>query len=409
MLRLASKVTITQLTDWSPYGTPIQRNSVYEFRFVNNITIESGWDQLTDTAKLIFPRNMYFLNELTGVKENWEGKNFYAGDTIPIIQRGDKIQIELGYTWFDGLKDVTEMHTEFEGFVTRVFNKTPIEVDCEDYMWKLKQIKAPNKTYYEKDWSVETMLQDMLKGTDIDFKVRNSISTKIGDFLSENETVAEVLARLRKDKHLNSYIRRIEKPDGSVKHELRCSGIVYYPEDQRDTENGAERLREWVFDFNKNIISDNLEYKLKEDVNLHIKAYSVNKNELTSTTKTGKTKKTNKRLSVVVPDESIHTGGETKTLYFYDVKTEAELKKLATERLNRIWFTGLRGSFETFGLPSVRHGDRIYCQSRTIKEKSGTYLCKKVVKTFGLNGYRQEPELDMRIDGITDADLNAGL
>ena len=124
-------------------------------------------------------------------------------------------------------------------------------------MWKLKQIKAPNKTYYEKDWSVETMLQDMLKGSDIDFKVRDSITTKIGDFLSENETVAEVLARLRKDKHLNSYIRRIENVDGSVKHELRCSGIVYYPEDQRDTENGAERLREWVFDFNKNI---NLEY-----------------------------------------------------------------------------------------------------------------------------------------------------
>jgi hypothetical protein len=399
MLRLVSKVTITQITDWNS----IKRDSVYEFSFVNNITIESGWDQLTDTAKLIFPRNMYFLNENTGVKENWQGKNFYAGDTVPIIQRGDKIKIDLGYIWFDGTQDITEMHTEFDGFIVRVFNKTPIEIDCEDYMWQLKQIKAPNKTYYEKDWSVETMLQDMLKGTDIDFKVRKSITTKIGDFLSENETVAEVLARLRKDKHLNSYIRRIEQAGGSVKHELRCSGIVYYPEDNRGGLDG------WVFDFNKNIISDNLEYKLKEDVNLHIKAFSVNKEEGTETTKTGKTKKTNKRLSVVVPDENLHVGGETKTLYFYDVKSEAELKRLATERLNRVWFTGLRGSFETFGLPSVRHGDWVYCQSRQIKEKSGTYLCKKMVKTFGVNGYRQDIELDMRLDGITKEEIDKGL
>lgn len=399
MLRLVSKVTITQLTDWNG----IKRDSIYEFSFVNNISIDSSWDQLTDTAKIIFPRNMYFLNEKTGVKENWEGKNFYAGDTLPLIQRGDKIKIELGYIWFDGFKDVTELNTEFEGFIVRVFNKIPIEIDCEDYMWKLKQIKAPNKTYYEKDWSVETMLQDMLKGTDIDFKVRNSITTKIGDFLSENETVAEVLARLRKDKHLNSYIRRVVQENGEVKHELRCSGIVYYPEDNKGGLDG------FVFDFNKNIIDDNLEYKLKEDVNLHIKAYSVNREELTETTKTGKTKKTNKRLSVVVPDESIHTGGETKTLYFWDVKSEEELKRLATERLNRVWFTGLYGSFESFGLPSVRHGDRIYCQSRAIKEKSGTYLCKKVTKTFGVGGYRQDITLDMRIDGITETDINAGL
>jgi hypothetical protein len=411
MLRLISKITIEQMTDWQPTAeVTIERNEKYVFNFVNELEIVSKWNAQTDTCKFTFPRNMYFEDEKTGTKVNFTGRNIIFGDTPPIIQRGDKITVELGYTWFDGIKDVNELNKEFEGFVVRVFTDTPVRVECEDKMFLLKQLTPKPKIYLNKDYNIETMIKEMVSATktknkkhqsEIDkLKVRVSIKTQIGDFYSENETISQVLARLRKDTHTNSYIRG---------NELRCSAIVYYPEDQKDIYLGRPRNRVWNFDFNKNIIDNDLEYKLKEDINLHIKAISINKVELNTTTKKGKPKKVEKRLSVIVPDNNYLSGSETITRHFYDIQTVDELRKLATLQLNRIWLTGLKGSFETFGLPSVRHGDIAKMQSLRLKEQNGIYLIKSVTKTFGINGYRQNIELDTKLTSITDVSYNAGI
>jgi len=389
MLRLVSSVTISQKTPYKPdENTSIERNKTFSFNFVNEIEIFSSWEHFTDTAKIIFPKKMYFVDE-NGVKNNFTGKNIYAGDTTPLIQRGDRITINLGYHY----NSKTTIQKEFEGYITAVYNTTPITLECEDLMYELKKMQAPIKTYYSNIWDVESMINDMIKlsGVKTDIKVRQSIKTKIGDFISGHETVAEVLANLRKKSHLNSYLRGTE---------LRCSSIVYYPEDARNH----------IFSFQENIIEDNLQYSRKEDTNLHIRAYSVEKSEVETgqVTKKGKAKTTNKRLEVLVPDDSILTG-ETKTLYFYGIDNVTALKKEAEKKLNRYWFTGFKGKFVTFGLSSVRHGDHVKLIDKASPERNGNYLVKSVRKTFGVNGYRQEIELDIRLDGLSTVDINAGL
>jgi len=411
MLRLISKITIEQMTDWQPTSeVTIERDEKYVFNFVNSLEIVSQWNAQTDTCNFTFPRNMYFKDEKTGTKVNFTGRNIIFGDTPPIIQRGDKVTVELGYIWFDGTKDIYELNKEFEGYVVRVFTDTPVRVECEDSMFLLKQLTPKPKIYLNKDYNIETMIKEMVSTTktknkkhqaEIDkLKVRVSIKTQIGDFYSENETISQVLSRLRKDTHTNSYFRG---------NELRCSAIVYYPEDQKDVFLGRSRNRVWNFDFNKNIIDNDLEYKLKEDINLHIKAISINKVELNTTTKKGKPKKVEKRLECIVPDNNYLSGSETITRHFYDIQTVDELRKLATLQLNRIWLTGLKGSFETFGLPSVRHGDIAQMQSLRLKEQNGIYLIKSVTKTFGINGYRQNIELDTKLTSIEDVSYNAGI
>ena len=172
--------------------------------------------------------------------------------------------------------------------------------------------------------------------------------------------------------------------------ELRCAGVVYYPSDRK----------EHVFHFQKNIVSEDLQYFRLDDQNLGIKAYSTFEVEQnTGTRKDGTPIKRKRRLTVTVPDGFVD--GELRTVYFWDVKTEKELKKLATERLNRFYYEGFQGSFIAFGLPSVKHGDAANLIDATKPERNGVYLIKKVVKTFGMNGYRQDIELDLRIDGLS--------
>jgi len=85
------------------------------------------------------------------------------------------------------------------------------------------------------------------------------------------------------------------------------------------------------------------------------------------------------------------------------------IKKKATRLLDRIWFTGLRGKFETFGLPSVRHGDLATMQSLRLKEQNGIYKIKSVTKTFGMNGFKQDIELDVKVTGMEDLSVNSNL
>ena len=97
MLRLLSKITITQ----QPTEVFTARNKVFILKFVNDIEISSGWQNMTDTCKVVLPRKVY-LQDDKGVRVNWFGKQFYGGDEFgtsqaPLILRGDKIKIELGY------------------------------------------------------------------------------------------------------------------------------------------------------------------------------------------------------------------------------------------------------------------------------------------------------------------------
>ena len=75
----------------------------------------------------------------------------------------------------------------------------------------------------------------------------------------------------------------------------------------------------------------------------------------------------------------------------------------------KLIYEGLQGSFVVFGLPYVRHGDNIILRDAVLPDRNGTYKCKKNVLRFGMNGFRQELSVDMRIDTLTEKQINAGI
>jgi len=152
MLQLLSQIYITQVSS----DKFKNRNKTYGMTFVTECEIVSSWANLTDTARLKFPKKIYF-NDETGKKVSWEGKNV-TGDsaTPPLLMRGDKIIIQLGYKYPiattssspDAIDtQVKEMNIEFAGYVSKVTPSQPIEIECEDNMFLLKGIQVPDKTY----------------------------------------------------------------------------------------------------------------------------------------------------------------------------------------------------------------------------------------------------------------------
>lgn len=390
MLRLVSKFTITQM----PSEKYPNRKEEYSFDFVNSCTINSSWQNLTDTAKLKFPKNVYFVN-FQGKKVTWQGRGI-NGDTVldPLILRGDKIKIELGYIYPTGKnKEAKEMPEEFNGYISKVGTKIPIEIECEDKMFILKQKKLPNKCYKGSEYDVQKMVREMLdlfpETKDITLvcgtATSQTISTKIGDFRTVEDSIGSVLDRLKKDARIYCWFRG---------NELRCSGLVYYPSD-RVSNN---------FVFQKNIISDSLDYRRTDDIILGAKAYSINKEELDTLNRNGSKKTKQSRLETFVGQRE----GEIRTLYFYNVETVAKLKALGEQELRKFYYTGFFGKFVTFGLPAVKHGDEVKLRDKVL-DRNGGYLVKSVEKEFGVDGYRQNIELHLKLDQFTPAELEAGL
>jgi hypothetical protein len=131
------------------------------------------------------------------------------------------------------------------------------------------------------------------------------------------------------------------------------------------------------------------------------------------TTKDGHEKTKNSRIEVLVwfdragkfqskiikkgEKADANTDGERKTFHFLEAKTTDDLINLAKSSLEKYYYSGFKGSFVTFGTPSVDFGDNAIITNDLLPEQNGTYKIKAVHISGGVNGFRQKIELDYKI------------
>lgn len=400
MYRVITKITFTQ----QPTASFPGRKGTIIYNFCHDFDFQSSWQNLTDAGTITLPKNVY-ITDKTGKRISFGGTNVNIGgfsNEEPTFLLGDKVIIQSGYVYYDQRgNEISPLQTIFDGYISGVTSKKPFVIEIQDNMYLLKQHQATggnNGFFSASKYTVETMLEEFIKNAGLPFTVNKTTSTNMGDFITQNETIAEVLARLRKDFHFESYFR------GS---ELRCGSFRYLEQD-------AVSAGKKVFRFQQNIISDNIEYKRKDDTILSAVAINTIEESTGQMTKDGQEKTRKKRLEVLVtfrggsdkPTVIVgskekplppNTGGERRTLHFLGAKTTDELAKLAENELRKYYYTGLKGKFVTFGMPYVKHGDNIDILDAILPERNGRYKVKGVQYTGGVNGLRQEIELDYLI------------
>ena len=398
MLNLVSEITFTQ----QPTADYPSRSQSYTFDFVNDVQIVTSWENLSDTAEITMPQKVAFVDKF-GNKFSWLGKNIGGGlDSPPVILRGDKVSIKLGYYYYNPAKKkrVTEMNEVFAGYVSQVQSKKPMTISCVDNMWKLSQIDAPNKTWT--GYTVQQVVAELIKGTGFELKQTISgqkVTTKVNPpIITQNQTVLMVLEMIQRNYKIESFFK------GNT---LYTGAFRYWTDD----------VQEHVFRFQHNIISDDLQYRRVDDVSLGIQAYSFGKFS-TGVRKDGKPKTGMKRFECfgiykkgnlqILDSKPAGWQGELRTLNFA-AESLAELKDLVQKNAYKLIYEGLQGNFVVFGLPYVRHGDNIILRDAVLPDRNGTYKCKKNVLRFGMNGFRQELSVDMRIDTLTEKQISAGI
>ena len=313
--------------------TSIASKNTWQFTGIKSAEITNDVSTLTNNLTLTIPK-----------KITWQGMPVGIGIDA-IIKRGDLVTVECGY---DGI-----LKNRFSGFVKQVNNKMPVTIICEDGMFLLKQKAIEKKGF--KQTTIEQLMAFLLQGTNIKFNCIDK-NIKLGNYRITKNNVAEELNEIKKEYGLHCYFRTIKN------EQILYIGFAF----PFDNVNKAS------FMHGKNIIAENFEYKNADDIKLKVTAISIDKK--------------NNRIKEVAGDKD----GEAITVYAYGLD-KAALKTFAEASVKKYKYTGLKGSFTTFGEPLVTHADNAYIESED--GNKGTYLIKKVVTNFGTDGYRQVVDL----------------
>ena len=399
MFRVLTNIVISQ----QPSKTWPKRNTVVNMNFCNKYEASDSWRDLTNNGKLIIPKNLYFRDQF-GKLQPLHGTNINVGgfsSNAPLVLRGDRVVISSGYKYFatqNASRETTNINQVFAGYISKVSSNIPIEMELEDNMWILKQTPVETMTF-TKSQGLNAILQyivgraNTVYGTSLTYKALTD--TTFGDFPIGNETACQVLQRLQKTFGFESYFRG---------NELR-SGVLIYVPGEAVTRN---------FTFQKDIIEDELEYVRKDDIVLSAVARNCIVESTGKTNKDGTAKTKRVRLEVLVTlrnglttIKTIEKGqsvppneeGERRTLFFPGATTTQQLADLAIAELTKYYYTGLKGTFTTFGLPFVRQGDNVTLTNPVLPEQNGTYKVKRVDYSGGFDiGLRQKIHLDFKLN-----------
>jgi len=315
--------------------TSKKTSEVVVFDFVHEVKTSSSFEDLTQTAEITIPRNVVFNGKPIAVGLN------------SIFKRGDKVKIELGY--------FPELKTIFTGYISEVRNATPLQLMCEDEMFILKQKKI--NTYTKKSISLKQFLIDIV-GDSVPVNRLIEIQN-IGEYRFSNIDAAKALDIIKKEVGAYSYF-----VDGVLN--------VGLAENAKDTLTKEFKFEETVID------ETNLEYKREDDVLLKVKGVSIFNN--------------NTKIEYETGDSE----GTQKTFFAFGIN-KAELKTFTDSKLKNFKYEGYRGTFETFGEPVIRPGDNAKLTSLKYPEKNGTYQVISVNRNFGMNGYRQNVQLGIKV------------
>lgn len=293
-------------------------NYIFRTGKVNAVSTKRSRKNIGNTATVRIPN----------FEKNLDGK----------LKVGDQVVIKLGY---DG-----QLREEFKGYITSIAPKSPLEISCEDELWKLKQ-ETVTKSW--RSTTLNEVLNFLLPGALIETQ-----PIKLEPFRLDRVNKAEALAKLKSEYGIDVFFRNDKWYVGFAYNESNTVKVKYH--------------------FQKNAWMDRLEYRKEEDVKLRVKAISILPN--------------NDRIEVELGDPE----GDIRTLHFYN-KTEAEIRALAAEKIKQMKHDGYQGKFKAKGLPFIDHSMVVDLEDEKYKNRAGSYFVDEVTTTYDEQGFNRTIEL----------------
>lgn len=306
------------------------------FKSVHEVTVKRSIYNLAATAIIKVP--------VTAVLKH-TGEPPAHIETANAIKVGDKVEIRLGYD--------NRLNTEFLGYVKRLNYKVPLEIECEDEYYQTRYV---NCVFSKKETTLKQCLSTILPNINIS----SCVNLTLKNFIVNSKPGSWVLGYLKKEYGLTIF--------------FNISGGLYVGKSY-DVQGGMVKYR-----LRYNVIKDDsLKFQLAEDVKLKVKAICYYKD------------------GTKIEGEIGEEGGETKTLYYYDVKDAGELKALAQQELKLYAFDGYRGKIETFLFPFALPCMVAQLDDPVYQERNGNYYIESTEVHFGTSGARRIIEIGIKV------------
>lgn len=310
------------------------------FTGFNAIEIERDIFKINSSAKITIPLS---------ARLNYAGsRKPESVQTANIFSRGDRVEIMLGYD--------DDLRLEYQGFIKRVNFTKPLEIECEGFEYLLK---SPIETRTWQSVKLREVLQYIIAGTGI------VLFDDTPDITFDKFIIGASLNRLQalqmvKDKYgLTVYLKGNEL----------YAGLAY-------TRN--EGSVNYKIGFNT-IKDGQLKYRVADDVTLKIKAVWIRPD--------------NTKVEVEVGDPS----GSQRTLFFYDVSSETELKRIAAEEMQKYKYSGYEGKITTFLRPFAIPGMKGVIADSLYPERDGTYYITKTTVKVDTGGARRAVDFTIKL------------
>lgn len=328
----------------------------YEFDIVKSVIIESSRNEFTDKATVILPNRLRRKNNQISIE----------------ISIGDRIVIQLGYK--------PDLITEFDGFVAQVDPDSPMKLECEDAMFKLKRNSLDS--FVLRDTTLSAVIAkvyspEIAAAAGLSGEV-SVVDAPIGTFkVDKNQTPVDVFNALRKtfkvyiffqNGVLNAHILIPEPTDVST--------ILF--DTQGNVPQGSENLN-FQKDTDGNVVAYGLS-EHKDGTRVEVYAFFLDN----------------------LPDNEIVVSGTRPlgTLNRFKVpnRSQSQMENLVKQWLPNLWYTGAVGDTKTFGKPSIIHGDIAQLKNDRFPDRNGKYRITGVNKEFSTTaGYKQTVTLGLKI------------
>ncbi len=294
------------------------------FTSVHSIEVKRSIYDLGATATIKIP--------MTAVLRQ-SGKPATHIETPQMIDVEDKITISMGYDM--------RMVKEFVGYVKQINHKKPLEIECEDEFYKVRSTPCT--------FSAKTAtLKECLAATLPDVKIGHCTNLTLKNFVVDNNG-QWLLSELKKEYGLTIFF--------DVDNKLYVGKAF-------EVATGRAKYR-----MGYNVIKNkDLKFKQEKDKTLLVKAICYYKDGRREQGEAGK------------------KGGEEKTLYYYDVENQEELKLLAQEEYSRYIYDGYEGKMETFLAPAAFPAMVAEIEDPDYPERTGSYYIESTTTTFGAGG-----------------------
>jgi hypothetical protein len=355
----------------------------------NSFEVNGDWDNISKTAKISFYLKPFIFNDgILKFKENETEYDIYIGDKIEIKCYYEGYETEYDNIVFKGyISDFLQLGSKSQRLL--------VSIKCEDEFWLFNNnsLDSDESIMIDKSFTkltlkdvidIATTKVSKVHGIDVESKVWD-LNDIISFNIKKEITPAELLELIKK----------------------RYLGIrVFFREDK----NGVVKLYVgWSFWFDQTSAVDNVtdysklfkytytyDYTSLPLINYDLKFSTTTKSDLfvkiTTTNKENTIKLIGKYPLTGIDENSALV---TKIINFNDGSyTQAELNSNAKGIWDNTEVGSLTGSFDVFGFPKIRHGDKIQA-TRYFNEKTrvDNFIVKSVTTKMSKGGFRNNIKL----------------